>query len=217
MRCIFAIFVLISAMIGEEFVRLDLPLSKPFGLVKQPIAYNVKPSYTDKNRRNTSGSAKKMATDQSFVKLAKVYANSPIEFEKLKSVTLAMMMLESGRGSSDLAKKHNNFGGLKYRPEMANFAAKVRYNASDGYDYYCEFNSIEAFVEGFWIFLDRKPYTGWRKKAFNERAFLEFIAPIYCPYNKEYVTQVMKLLPEARMLLDQHSENFAIAEIDKLK
>ncbi|MDR1912251.1 MAG: glucosaminidase domain-containing protein [Helicobacteraceae bacterium] len=200
MRSVIATLFLVCSLCGEEFVRLDLPISKPFnGALRVPAPQ--KKIY------------QKIAYDASFLELAKAYADAPIEYERLKAVTLAMMMLESGRGSSDLAKKFNNFGGLKYRQEMVSIAQKIRYKASDGYDYYCEFGSINDFIVGFWAFLDRKPYEGWRKKAFSEKAFLEFIAPIYCPLNKEYVAQVTSLLPEARALLDQQkreSSRFAM-------
>ncbi|MDR2905054.1 MAG: glucosaminidase domain-containing protein [Helicobacteraceae bacterium] len=209
---------------GEEFVSRDI-LVKPFGTVKEPITigarFHIKgadefirmhtpASKSNKNARNSKKEEAKIAKtsyDNSFIRLAKSYANSPIEFEQLKAVTLAMMLLESGRGNSDLARKHNNFGGLKYRPELSKFAGKVYYGASDGYDYYCRFGSPEDFIEGFWLFLDRHPYKGWRKRAFSERAFLEFIAPIYCPFNKEYVTLVMNLVPEAKTLLAEHKDD----------
>ena len=187
MRLLLLSLVLAVGLCAEEFVRLDLPLPKPFGVRYQP----TKPPLNSQS-----------PISNSFEELAKIYANSSVEFEHLKAVTLAMMMLESGRGSSDLARKHNNFGGLKYRPEMAKYAKKVRYNASDGIDFYCEFESPEAFIKGFWAVLDRSPYAGWRTKARTQRAFLEFIAPIYCPFNSDYTASVMRLVPEAEALLE---------------
>jgi len=59
-----------------------------------------------------------------FEVMVREYANAPIEYPNLKAVTLAMMMLESGRGKSDLATRHWNFAGLKYRKEMSPHAAK---------------------------------------------------------------------------------------------
>jgi N-acetylmuramoyl-L-alanine amidase len=56
-----------------------------------------------------------------FTELVKDYALAIIEFEHLKPVTLAQWMLESGRGSSNLAAKHLNFAGLKWREEMVGF------------------------------------------------------------------------------------------------
>ncbi|MDR0746945.1 MAG: glucosaminidase domain-containing protein [Helicobacteraceae bacterium] len=190
MRALSLVAVFASLLFAEEYVRPNLSL-KPFNAVIKNTAASALP-------------AASLAKTNTIEQFAKVYAASEVEFENLKAVTLAMMLLESGRGTSDLAKKYNNFGGLKYRPEMAAMAKKIRYYASDGYDYYCHFASFESFIAGFWTFLDRKPYEGWRTKALDERKFLEFIAPIYCPYNSDYANSVMKLLPEARALLAKH-------------
>ncbi|GHV05680.1 hypothetical protein AGMMS50229_09160 [Campylobacterota bacterium] len=186
MRVWFLAGILCTLLFGEEFIRSDLPLIKPFG-----TKYALHQS--------------KPAKEQPLQALARVYASRQVEYENLKAVTLAMMMLESGRGKSDLAMRHNNFGGLKYRPEMAKIAKKVRYRANDGFDFYCQFDSLDSFIEGFWFFLDRKPYQGWRSHTKSEQAFLEFIAPIYCPFNDEYISSVMRLLPEAKALLAQSS------------
>jgi N-acetylmuramoyl-L-alanine amidase len=200
MRALFLVAMFASLVCAEEYVRPNLSL-KPFGAaIKNSTVFTLP---------ITASSAKTNTIEQ----FAKVYAASEVEFENLKAVTLAMMLLESGRGTSDLAKKYNNFGGLKYRPEMAAMAKKIRYNASDGYDYYCYFASFESFIRGFWAFLDRKPYEGWRETALDERKFLEFIAPIYCPYNGDYVNSVMKLLPEARALLTKHIGGYRVATI----
>lgn len=136
-----------------------------------------------------------------FERMIKTYAKEKIEYPHLKAVTLAMMILESGRGNSDLARTHKNYAGLKYRNEMRRYANKVHYKASDGYDYYCEFKDDKSFIKGFWAFLDRKPYEGWRKSSHSPISFLRKIASTYCPYNKNYVSQVMSLIPEAKRLL----------------
>ncbi|MDR0665272.1 MAG: glucosaminidase domain-containing protein [Helicobacteraceae bacterium] len=205
MRNLVAIGALAILLRGEEIARFNLPLAKPFSGEAQTL-------------QSKKDDFARVTYNDSFLTFVKTYANAPIEHERLKAVTLAMMMLESGRGSSDLAKKFNNYGGLKYRREMASLAQKIRYNASDGYDYYCEFDSVEAFIGGFWAFLDRKPYEGWRKKALSEEEFLAFIAPIYCPYNKNYATQVTSLIPEARALLDRYkSDNARFAMTKTLK
>ncbi|MCV6606663.1 MAG: glucosaminidase domain-containing protein [Campylobacterales bacterium] len=148
---------------------------------------------------------KKEAT---FDSLVKDYAKSNIEYPGLKAVTLAMMILESGRGKSDLAKKHNNFAGLKYRTSMSKYASKVRYGDGDGDNtwHYCKFDNNKKFIKGFWAFLDRSPYKGWRKKTYSPKAFIEKIAPIYCPYNPKYAKHVLSLIPEAEALLEKHEE-----------
>ena len=141
-----------------------------------------------------------------FEVMVREYANAPIEYPNLKAVTLAMMMLESGRGKSDLATRHWNFAGLKYRKEMSPHAAKVRYKASDGWDEYCEFENPKKFIKGFWAFLDRTPYKGWRQKADSPQAFLNHIKGKYCPFNKQYEERVMALLPEAKAWLAKYEE-----------
>jgi N-acetylmuramoyl-L-alanine amidase len=192
MRLLLAAMLISLSLHAEEFIRFDLSLVKPFGGKMQYASIPQTPQ---------------ISYDRSFTNLARIYASRKVEFEHLKAVTLAMMMLESGRGSSMLAKQFNNFGGLKYRPEMSTYANKIKYRASDGVDYYCKFDSIEDFIDGFWAFLDRKPYEGWRKNARSEREFLEFIAPIYCPLNAEYTASVMRLLPEAKALLMQNAQD----------
>lgn len=185
-----------GTLFAEGFMRFEAALSRPFG-----THVHLAPRPPVKMMPNEGGYS------EPFVQLARAYANTPVEFEHLKAVTLAMMILESGRGGSDLARKHYNFGGLKYRPEMQPFASKVRYNASDGIDHYCKFDSVESFIGGFWAFLDRRPYQGWRSKAASERAFIEFIAPIYCPFNPNYADHVMALVPEAKELLNRYADD----------
>ncbi len=134
-------------------------------------------------------------------KLADVYQAQPIEFPLLRPVTMAQWMLESGKGTSALAVKHNNFGGLKWRDEMRPYATKVNEKAHDGYADYCKFAKPEDFIRGYWAFMDRSPYAGWRKHAATGEQYLRFIAPIYDPSNKSYVAQTMALVPQAEALL----------------
>lgn len=139
-----------------------------------------------------------------FDELVKTYAEKTIEFPLLKEITLAQWILESGRGTSRLAIDHLNFGGLKWREEMAEFATPVEYEASDGWDKYCKFESLEKFIEGYWHFLDRSPYKGWRNNVASGKDFIHFIGSIYAT-DKHYVLKVLDLLAEAK----QHLEHFA--------
>lgn len=136
-----------------------------------------------------------------LTKLAQSYAVAVIEFPHLRAVSLAQWLLESGRATSDLATHHYNFGGLKWRPEMAGFAAPVEYEANDGSGIYCRFESLEKFIAGYWRFLERAPYQGWRNNNATAEAFIGFIGPIYCPPNPNYAADVLKLVPEAQQLL----------------
>src|SRR4030095_16567629 len=80
-----------------------------------------------------------MAANKLLQKLATIYRGDEIQYPELRAVTLAQWMLESGRATSKLAKLHYNFGGIKWRREMAPYATRIQYEASDGVDYYCKF------------------------------------------------------------------------------
>jgi len=132
------------------------------------------------------------------------YKATSIAFPSLKAVTLAQWILESRRGTSDLAAQHLNFAGLKWRAEMVGFAIPVEHQAHDGLDFYCRFASVDAFIVGYWKFLARSPYKGWEKHAKKSpEAFIRFIGPIYNPAGRVYSQQVLALLAEAAQRLEQ--------------
>lgn len=135
-----------------------------------------------------------------FNQLVKAYAKTTIDFPQLKGITIAQWILESSRGTSRLATEHLNFGGLKWREEMAGFATPVDYEASDGLDEYCKFDSLEKFIKGYWRFLGRSPYEGWRNNAGSAEAFIGFIGPVYAG-DRNYIAKVLNLYAEAKQLL----------------
>jgi LysM repeat protein len=137
---------------------------------------------------------------QLFSQLVKAYAEMTIDFPQLKGITIAQWLLESGRGTSRLATEHLNFGGLKWRAEMAGFATPVDHEASDGLDKYCKFASLEKFIQGYWHFLERSPYEGWRGNIGSAEEFIGFIGPIYAG-DSNYVSKVLNLYAEAKQLL----------------
>ena len=142
-----------------------------------------------------------MAATPQFRQLARTYAQTDIEFNNLKAVTLAQWILESARGASGLAREHNNFGGIKWRPEMQGFATPVEYEANDGLDTYCAFDDLVAYIDGYWQFLTRRPYEGWRDFADSPADFIAFIGGIWAPSNPAYAERVLNLVAEARTLL----------------
>lgn len=145
-----------------------------------------------------------MPTNQLLERLALLYSKEKIHHLKLKEVTLAQWMLESGRATSKLAKEHYNFGGLKWRPEMVPYATPVSYEAHDGVDKYCKFATIESFINGYWAFINRAPYSGWEEHVSSGEEYIKFIGPIYTP-SAGYVDKVLALVPEAKELLDNAS------------
>ena len=135
-----------------------------------------------------------------LARLATIYAGEQIRYPHLKAVTLAQWMLESGRASSELAKQHYNFGGLKWRPQMTMYARKVKYNAHDGEDFYCKFATLEQFIGGYWVFINRPPYSGWESHVATAEEYIRFVGPIYTP-DPGYADEVLALVPEAQALL----------------
>ncbi|MEC4820002.1 MAG: N-acetylmuramoyl-L-alanine amidase [Scytonema sp. PMC 1069.18] len=124
-----------------------------------------------------------------------------IEFPALKVAQLAQAILESGRGQSALATEHNNFWGLKWRSEMIGTATPTLYQAWDGTAEYCKFPTVERAIVGYWAFINRPPYVGYKNHALNAKKYLEFIVKAgYCP-NDGYLDKVLSLLPEAQKLL----------------
>ena len=134
--------------------------------------------------------------------LVSAYKKAEIEFPNLKEITLAQWLLESGRATSKLSIDHNNFAGLKWRDEMRVYAKPVEYNAHDGRTKYCKFERIEKFIKGYWGFLDRRVYDGWKHFADDGEMFLRYIVEAgYCPDNG-YQQKVLALVPEAKKLLE---------------
>lgn len=101
--------------------------------------------------------------------------------ERLKGVTLAQWIEESGWARSELALAHFNFAGMKAIAEVDAIlrdvpATKVQYRAHDGIDTYLKFGSIRDFIRGYFMFLERSPYRGWHERAARSpHDFIRFI------------------------------------------
>lgn len=123
-----------------------------------------------------------------FEELCRYYAGVAVEFPDLKDITFAQWALETGYGKSILATRHLNFGGMKWRKEMAKYGQPVPYKASHdpqdskkGQGKYCSFNSLERFVQAYWAWLERWPYKGWRSRADNPTDFMSFVGAKWAP------------------------------------
>ncbi|MCK1651370.1 N-acetylmuramoyl-L-alanine amidase [Bradyrhizobium sp. 149] len=147
-----------------------------------------------------------------LLRLADIYAGENIRHPQLRAVTLAQWMLESGRATSKLATEHYNFGGLKWRKEMAAYATRVLYQAHDGDEYYCKFATIENFINGYWAFLNRAPYSGWEEHIDSGEDFIRFIGPIYTP-KPSYPDDVLVLVKEAQRLLSAPPRTHLVAAV----
>jgi hypothetical protein len=149
-----------------------------------------------------------MPASAELLALASAYRSAAIEFPALRAVSLAQWILESGWGSSELARLHNNFGGMKWRDAMAPYARKFKYIAHDGPAFYCHFHDHANFIAGYWAFMDRPPYAGWRKHTGSAEEFISFIGPTWAE-DKAYVEKVLNLLSDAEDLLDAGSAHAA--------
>lgn len=138
-------------------------------------------------------------TDQ-FKQLLTEYSNFDTPYP-LKVATLAQWILESGRGISELAEKHLNFGGLKYRDRVKDFATPIEYNACDGKGIYCKFASIDMFLKGYWQFIKSGPYTGWEEFSADPEGYLEHIFQCGYAADPKYLFKVKRNLEEANSLL----------------
>jgi hypothetical protein len=141
-----------------------------------------------------------MQPTEEFRQLISLYKTTDIEFKRLKPVTVAMWILESGWGWSGLAVEHKNYAGMKFRKEIERYATSVDYEAHDGVGKYCKFASHENFIKGFWAFVDRAPYKGWREHAGNSEDFIAFVGAIWAE-DKKYIDKVIDLIDDATTLL----------------
>lgn len=142
--------------------------------------------------------------------LVKEYAATPIKAPRLKIVTLAQWALESGFASSELAREHNNFGGLKFRArvnrgrETDPLATPVDYQAHDGEDVYCKFGSLGDFILGYWAFIENgSMYDGWEAYGDDASGYIGHLKKNGYAGDPAYVGKVLDLLPRIRrMVLD---------------
>ncbi|WP_198598257.1 N-acetylmuramoyl-L-alanine amidase [Mangrovicella endophytica] len=144
-----------------------------------------------------------MAYTEKFAQLIEIFLRHKNGKLGMRSAAIAQFILESGRGSSELARLHNNFAGIKWRPEMSSVATKVTVDAPSETADFCHFDSIENFVEGYWRFLGRKPYKGWKDHADDSYRFIDFIGPIWAS-DENYPKKLKALIGEADGLISAH-------------
>jgi N-acetylmuramoyl-L-alanine amidase len=97
---------------------------------------------------------------------------------------------------------------------MRAIASPVTYTDSAGEtDNYCKFDDLEEAVKGYWIFIDRPVYSGWRTSNNTPEDYIRFIT--YAGYiggpfdgsaedkkrKEEYIDKILKLVSEAKDLL----------------
>lgn len=130
-----------------------------------------------------------------------------------KLVCMAQAILESARGTSELAISANNFFGMKHRPELEGIAfGTYTYTDKKGdRDPYSAFATPVKSVEGYRAFINRSPYKGWQNHLSTPEAYIRFI--FACGYTvppekgeKPYDDKIIALFPEASALLEGEPE-----------
>jgi len=143
----------------------------------------------------------------------KAVRNHKFKHDFFREVVLAQAIVESGRGTSKLAKHFGNFLGLKFRVSLNDFGYQHYYETSSepsGGANFFGFRTYESCLKCWEAFLYRKednyiPYPLVRsenKEVMKDAvSFIKYIAPIYCT-NSAYKDKLLNLyLPEARNLL----------------
>jgi hypothetical protein len=141
-----------------------------------------------------------MAKDR-WDKLVSEYARYDLKHPSLRLVTLAQWALESAFGQSGLAREHLNFSGLKYRKRMEGFATPVDYRAHDGEDVYCRFESLEAFIRGYWRFVESGPYEGWEDRSEDPLGYITLLRERGFAEDPDYVVKIAGI--HQRLLAEQ--------------
>ena len=52
-------------------------------------------------------------------------------------------------------------------------AIPIQYSAHDGEDVYCKFDTLQDAVDGYWVFIDRPIYSGWRTSVATEADYID--------------------------------------------
>jgi N-acetylmuramoyl-L-alanine amidase len=120
----------------------------------------------------------------------------PMRHPALRAAVLAHWRHESAAGTSAAAQQLYNFANLPWRPEMAGLAQRAELATAGGLSAMCRFATIESFVDGYWRFLDRAPYTGWEEHTADAASFWRFVGPRWSG-RRDYADRVLARLPEA--------------------
>jgi N-acetylmuramoyl-L-alanine amidase len=148
-----------------------------------------------------SSTASNTSAPAQWQRLVEQYRQYARVSPQLKIASLAQWIVESARGTSPLARDQLNFAGLKFRERMKNHAGFVDYRGADGEQtLYCKFDSLAAFFDGYWHFIDSGPYDGWKEYSEDAAGYVRHIADKYSA-DRNYLTKVLANFDEAIRLL----------------
>ena len=153
-----------------------------------------------------------------FLQLIDLYVREPVPVRPnlspnpqvtwaLKVATVAQWILESGRGESDLAEQHNNFGGLKWidpnDTRTDPFATRVHMvtpSEPQG-EYWRKFESLTNWLLGYWTFIDTGSYEDPMLYANDPEGYIQMLKDHGYATDQSYVTKVVRQFDEAEALL----------------
>jgi len=153
-----------------------------------------------------------------FLQLIDLYVREPVPVRPnhnptpevtwaLKVATLAQWILESGRGESDLAEQHNNFGGLKWvdpnDTRTDHYATRVHMvtpSEPQG-EYWRKFTSVNNWLLGYWTFIDTGSYEDPLLYANDPEGYIQMLKDHGYATDQSCVTKVTRQFDEAETLL----------------
>lgn len=119
------------------------------------------------------------------------------------SPIIAQAILESGKGTSELAVNANNFFGIKYKPGRCPTASGIYYKVGSEQNLdgsyvsssmqWCKFDSMEQCVIGYFDFINISRYSNL-KGITNPRIYIENIKADGYATSLKYVTNVMYII-----------------------
>ena len=134
-----------------------------------------------------------------------VRKHAPTYSIHVHSPIIAQAILESAKGTSELAVKANNFFGLKYRAGRCPTASGVYYkigseqNPDGSYTssamQWCQFANMEDGVIGYFDFINTSRYSNLRGIA-DPRTYLEIIKSDGYATSLNYVDNLMKVISD---------------------
>jgi hypothetical protein len=126
--------------------------------------------------------------------LVTTYATTDIDYPRLRLITLAQWAIESHWATSELAIRHNNFGGIKYRDRMAAYGSPAHYvSRVDGPQNYCRFSNIKSFIRGYWHFIRTGPYRGWEEFGNEPLGFIGHLKKVGYAEAADYLPRVQRV------------------------
>lgn len=139
------------------------------------------------------------------------------------SPIVAQGILESNKGTSELAVKANNYLGLKYRPGRCPTASGIYYkigseqNADGSYSssamQWCKFNNMEDCVIGYLDFINISRYSKL-KGVTDPRKYLELIKDAGYATSLKYVDNLMNVIDKYDLTrFDKEKETESMAKV----